>query len=123
MLHAAEEAILEHVVRAVHPVGYLDREAVDGSLVLSRGGDFGDDDGEVRVQVVHILDLGDGGVAGGAVVVHAEVVGRVAGDFAHKVGDPGVAGGVAGAGGADELVALGAEGEHLVVPGVGGLLC
>ena len=71
---------------------------------------------------MHVLDLLDGGVAVGAVVVHAEVVGGVGGDLAHEIRDPGVAGVVAGAGRADELVALVSEREDLAVPRVGGLL-
>lgn len=46
---------------------------------------------------MHILDLLDRSVAVGAVVVHPEVVGRVAGDLAHEIRYPGVSGVIAGA--------------------------
>ena len=122
MLHAAEKAVLENIVRVVHPVDDLHREAHDRGLVLRRRSNLRHDDGHVQMRVVHVLYLSDRGVAVCAVIVHSEIVGRIAGDFAHEVGDPGVSGVVACARGADELVALVSKGDDLVVPDVGGLL-
>ena len=71
---------------------------------------------------MHVLDLLDRSVAVCAVVVHPEIIGRVAGDFAHEIRDPRVARVIARAGRADELVALVPQRDHLAVPGVSGLL-
>ena len=122
MFHASEESILKDIVGAVHPVGDLGRETDHRCLVARRRCDFRHDDGLLRVLVVHVLDISDGGVAVGPVVVHPEVVGRVAGDLGHERGNPGVAGVIAGAGRADELVSAFSQRHYLVVPGVCGLL-
>ena len=122
MLHASEKAILENIVRVVHPVDNLDREANNRGLVLRRRSNLRHDNGQVGMQVVHILDFSNRSVAVGSVVVHSEVVGRIAGDFAHEVGDPSVSGIIACARRADELVALVSKRDNLVVPNVGGLL-
>ena len=122
MLHASEKAVLEHIVRVVHPVDDLDREANHRGLVMRRRSNLRHNNGQIRMRMVHILDLLDRGVAVGPVVVHSEVVGRVAGDFAHEIRDPSVSGAIARARRADELVAFVSKGDDLVVPDVGGLL-
>ena len=71
---------------------------------------------------MHILDFLNRSIAIRPVVVHPQVVWRVAGDLAHEVRDPGVARVVACAGRADELVALVSQWQHLAVPGVRRLL-
>ena len=123
MLHASEEAILEYIVCVVHPVGNLDREANNRGLVVRCRSNLRHDDGHVRMQVVHILDFLNRGVAVCPVVVHSEVVGRIAGDFAHEVRDPSVSGVITCARRADKLVALVSKWEDLVVPDIRGLLC
>ena len=71
---------------------------------------------------MHVPNLSNRSIAVCAIIVHSEIVGRVAGNFAHEIRDPSVAGVVACAGRADELVALVAQRCHLAVPGVGGVL-
>ena len=71
---------------------------------------------------MHILDLSNRGVAVCPVVVHSEIIWRIAGDFVHEIRDPGVAGVIARTGGADELVALTPKWHDLAEPGICGLL-
>ena len=123
MLHASEKAVLENIVCVVHPIDNLDREADNRGMVLRRRSNLRHDNGQVGMCVVHVLDFLNGGVAVCPVVVHPEVVGRVAGDFAHEIGDPSVSGVIACARRADELVALVSKREDFVVPDICGLLC
>lgn len=72
---------------------------------------------------MHAGQEGDGVGARGPVVVQAEVVGGVGGGEVQEGGYPGLACGVVGAGGRDELVGVGsAEGHHLGGPEGGGVL-
>ena len=118
--HAPEEPVLENPLRLVHPVGQLDREAVHARLIPRGGRDLRHDD-RLAVARVHAFQVLDAGVAVGAVVVQAEVVGWGGGGEAHEFFEPALAGGVVGDGGADEFLPLVlAQGHHLRVPGLRG---
>ena len=121
-LHAAKKPILKHIIRLIHPISNLHRKPHHVRLLARRRRNLRHDDRQLRMQAMHTLDLPDRRIAVLAVVVHTKIIGRGAGDSAHEVGEPGAAGVVAGAGGADELVALAAEREYLGIPDVGGLL-
>ena len=71
---------------------------------------------------MHVLNFMNRGIAVCPVVVHSEVVRRIAGDFAHEICNPGMACAIACTGRADELVALVSKRQNLAVPGICGLL-
>lgn len=120
--HAAEEPILVYPLRLVHEVRKLNGESVHASLVARDGRDLGNYDGPA-VARVHGFEVGDAGVAGGAVVVQADVVGRGGRGEGHEFGEPALAVVVVGDGGTGEfLPALLAQGHHLVVPCLRGAL-
>ena len=106
MFHTTEKAIFKNIIRIVHPVGDFDRESHNRSQVSCRRCNFRNDNMVLGIQAVHFLNLLNGGVSVGPVVVHSEVVRRVVGDFLHEVRDPSVPGGIACAGRADELIAF-----------------
>ena len=91
LLHASKKPILENIVGTVHPVDHLHCEAHNRCLVLPGRCNFRHNDRLVRVQIVHVLDFLNRSVAIRPVVVHAEVVGRIAGDLAHEIRNPSVA--------------------------------
>lgn len=73
--------------------------------------------------LVHGLEVLDGSISIGAIVVNAEEIGRVGRNAVHEVGDPSLPLFVAGAGGTDEFFAfLLAERQHLLDPDIGGML-
>lgn len=116
--HAAKEPILEDPLRLVHKVGQSDREAVHAGGIPGDGRDLGHDD-RATVAGVHALEVPNASVAVGAVVVEADVVGRVGGGEAHEVFEPALAVLVVGDGGPDEFLApVPSQGHHLAVPGL-----
>ena len=92
-------------------------------MVPSSGCDLGDDNGLVRVLLVHGLQVCARRVPVGAVVVQAQEIGRIATHTVHEFGDPRLPGWIAGAGRTDEFLALVlAKREHAIEPEVRGML-
>ena len=122
MHHAPKKSILKHIVRPIHEIHHLAREPINRILLPRRRGNLRHNDRLIGIQIVHVLYLVYRGVPVCPVIMHPEIIGRVAGDFTHEIRDPGVTSVIARAGRADEFVALVSQGDYLAVPGVGGLL-
>lgn len=114
--HASKEPILKHPLRLVHEIGQLDRKAVDARLIPCDGCDFRYDD-RPAIFRVHVLEVLNAGVAIRAVVVQADIVGRVRGDEMHELLQPFLPILIIRHGGADQFFALVlSQRYHLIMP-------
>lgn len=121
--HTSKKRILENPIRLIHPIAQIRREMHHLIMLSGNRRNLRHHNPRLGMFLMHHLDVVDRRFAVGAVVMDAEEIGRVIRDAVHEVVDPFLAVGVAGAGRADEFLALVApQGEHLLVPDVRGVL-